>query len=216
MGSIKRVRVRQHVNPLSKKYQTPLTPPDWSQVYPNPTQTLHLDIGCGRGQFLLQMAQLQPDVNFLGIEIREPLVKEANLRRDLLGLTNLHFLFGNVNNSLSVLLESLPVEILKCVTLQFPDPWFKQRHLKRRVVQPQLVDILATYLVDRGIVFLQSDVESVTVEMDKRFQRHPSFQRQHQETWLATNPLPISTEREKATLSRGKPVYRLLFKKVHK
>ncbi|MGK7875723.1 MAG: tRNA (guanosine(46)-N7)-methyltransferase TrmB [Xenococcaceae cyanobacterium] len=205
-----RVRVRQHVNPLSKKYQTPLTPPDWNQVYTNPTQPLHLDIGCGPGRFLLQMAQLQPHVNFLGVEIREPLVKEGNTRREQLGLTNLHYLFGNVNNSLTILLESLPVGILQYVTIQFPDPWFKQRHIKRRVVQPELVDILATYLVDGGIVFLQSDVESVAQEMRDRFQEHPNFQKQHQD-WLATNPLPVPTEREKSTLSHNKPVYRALF-----
>lgn len=73
-----RVRVRQHVNPLSKKYQTPVSPPDWTQVYAQATQPLHLDIGCARGEFLLRMATLQPDWNFLGLEIRESLVEQAN------------------------------------------------------------------------------------------------------------------------------------------
>ncbi|NES81990.1 MAG: tRNA (guanosine(46)-N7)-methyltransferase TrmB [Moorea sp. SIO2B7] len=209
-----RVRVRQHVNPLSKKYQTPLTPPNWSQVYADLTQPLHLDIGCARGTFLWEMAQLQPQINFLGLEIREPLVTEANSKRDHLGLTNLHYLFSNVNNSLSILLQSLPVGTLQWITIQFPDPWFKQRHMKRRVVKPELVDILATYLVEGGIVFLQSDVESVAVEMSDRFEEHPKFQKQHQKTWLANNPFPISTEREKATLARSQPVYRALFKTI--
>lgn len=104
------VRVRQHVNPLSQKYQTPVSSVDWEKVYTIPTQPLHLDIGCGKGRFLLSMATLEPNWNFLGLEIREPLVQEANHWRHELGLTNLHYVFCNVNNSLRSLLSSLPLE----------------------------------------------------------------------------------------------------------
>lgn len=206
-----RVRVRQHVNPLSKKYQIPVSPPNWEKIYAQATQPLHLDIGCARGEFLLRMAQLQPDWNFLGLEIREPLVEYANARVLECGLSNLHFLFGNVNNVLQPLLESLPTGTLQRVTIQFPDPWFKKRQAKRRLVQPKLVDILATYLKGGEIVFLQSDVEAVAVQMYDRFKAHPAFQKQGTDTWLATNPLPVPTEREISTLSRGEPVYRALF-----
>ena len=209
-----RIRVRQHVNPLSKKYQTPLIPPNWEKVYQDPNLPLHLDLGCGWGQFLSSIAQLQPEVNFLGLEIREPLVQEANFRRDQLGLTNLYYLFCNINNALPVLLESLPTGVLQCVTIQFPDPWFKKRQAKRRIVQPELVEILATHLVEGGIVFLQSDVEAVAVEMRDRFEEHSAFQIQHQERWLSANPLPVPTEREKYTLSHGDPVYRTLLRKI--
>jgi tRNA (guanine-N7-)-methyltransferase len=211
-----RVRVRQHVNPLAHKYQTPVTPPDWEQVYLNPTQPFHLDIGCARGKFLLQMAPLYPQMNFLGIEIREPLVDEANGYRDRLELNNLHFLYCNIANSLAPLLKSLPTSVLQQVTIQFPDPWFKQRHLKRRMVQPELVDLLANYLVKGGKLFLQSDVQSVAVEMRSLIQAHPCFQQQHSQTWLETNPFPISTEREIATMAHNKPVYRALFQKSSK
>lgn len=211
-----RVRVRQHVNPLSHKYQQSLVLPDWNQIYPNPAQPLHLDLGCARGKFLLQMAPLSLDINFLGLEIREPLVEEANDYRDRLELSNLHFLFCNINHSIADLLQSLPVGVLKWITIQFPDPWFKQRHLKRRVVQPEIVDCLATYLIEEGLIFLQSDVELVATEMSDRFRSHPSLQQQHLEPWLEINPFPIATEREIATLAKGKPVYRTLFKKVTK
>lgn len=206
-----KVRVRQHVNPLSKKYQTPVQPPLWESIYAQSAQPLHLDIGCARGEFLLSMATLQPDWNFLGLEIREPLVEQANAKVSELGLSNLYYLFGNVNNSLKPLLESFEAGTLRRVTLQFPDPWFKKRQAKRRVVQPELVDTLATYLIDGGEVFLQSDVEAVAVEMCSRFEAHPAFQKQGTALWLATNPLPVPTEREVSTLSRGEPVYRALF-----
>lgn len=204
------VRVRQHVNPLSQKYQQPIQPPDWSQVFTHPARPLHLDIGCGRGVFLLKMAQVEPDWNFLGLEIREPLVEQALKWRDEEALGNLHYLFCNASNSLEPLLRSLPPNILQRVSIQFPDPWFKKRHQKRRVVQPSMVRTLANHMPSGGVVFLQSDVEAVAAEMCDRFQEHPAFQRQSAE-WLPDNPLPIATERELSTLARREPVFRALF-----
>ncbi len=204
------VRVRQHVNPLSQKYQQPVAPPDWSQVFSNPRRSLHLDIGCGRGVFLLKMAQVEPEWNFLGLEIREPLVEQALKWRDEEALSNLHYIFCNASNSLEPLLRSLPPGTLQRVSIQFPDPWFKKRHQKRRVVQPSMVNTLANYMPPGGVVFLQSDVEAVAMEMCDRFQEHPAFQRQSA-AWLPDNPLPVSTEREASTLSRNEPVFRVLF-----
>ncbi|NMF62944.1 tRNA (guanosine(46)-N7)-methyltransferase TrmB [Brasilonema octagenarum] len=205
------VRVRQHVNPLAQKYQTLIDPLDWEKVYAKPKAPLHLDIGAARGRFLLSMAKIEPDWNFLGLEIREPLVVEANKWRDELGLTNLHYVFCNVNNSLRSLFSSLPKASLQRVTIQFPDPWFKNRHAKRRVVQPELVTELAEFLIPGGIVFLQSDIEFVALEMCDRFANHPAFQRLGTGEWLAQNPLPVSTEREIGTINKGEPVYRALF-----
>lgn len=208
-----RVRVRQHVNPLSNKYQTPVSPPDLQKVYADLDKPLHLDIGCGWGRFLLTMAPLEPNWNFLGLEIREPLVEEANQKRDEVGLNNLHYLFCNVNNSLSPLLSSLPAGVLQRVTIQFPDPWFKKRHQKRRVVQPELVEELARYVAVGGVVFIQSDIQQVAVEMRDRFSSHSAFERLGGDDWLEANPLPVPTEREMATISHGEPVYRALFRR---
>lgn len=205
------VRVRQHVNPLAIKYIKPIAPLDWEKIYAQPHQSLHLDIGCARGQFLLNMAAIAPDWNFLGLEIREPLVEEAIATATKLNLTNLHFLFCNVNNSLAPLLQSLPPGTLQRVTIQFPDPWFKNRHAKRRLVQPQLVAELATYLCPGGVVFLQSDIKMLLEEMSDRFASHPDYNRQSQEALFAPNPLPVATEREQTTLARGESVYRALF-----
>lgn len=190
-----------------------MIPPEWGKIYAVPGKQLHLDIGCGRGRLLLDLAQVIPEFNFLGLEIREPLVREANQRRDTLGIANLHYFFCNVNNSLTVLLNSLPVGVLTYVTILFPDPWFKTRHAKRRVVQPKLVDTLARYLVEGGIIFLQSDVEMLIQEMCDHFEKHSCFRRYPTSAWLVNNPLPIGSEREMATLSRGEPVYRVLFSK---
>ena len=208
-----KTRIRQHVNPLRRKFQHQITPPDWNEVYSQPNLPLHLDIGCARGEFLLQMAQLQTDTNFLGIEIRQPLVELANQEKAALGLTNLHYLFGSMNYYAETLLPSLPKNSLHFITIQFPDPWFKRRHNKRRVVQPELVKILVDYLVEGGTIFLQSDIEDVALEMRERFAVNPLLVIQHQDFWLEENPLPVPTERELYVLEDNKPVYRVLFKK---
>lgn len=207
------IRVRQHVNPLARKFQTPVDPLEWGKVYTQPNQPLHLDIGCARGRFLLKMAPIEPNWNFLGLEIREPLVEEANRLRSELGLTNLHYLFCNVNNSLAPILSTLASGILQRVTIQFPDPWFKTRQAKRRVVQPELVTELANYLAVGGIVFLQSDQKFIAVEMCQHFSENPAFAKMGTEEWLAENPLPVPTEREIATQKKAEPVYRALFVK---
>ncbi len=206
------VRVREHVNPLSRKYATPIQPPDWVQIYADLAAPLHLDIGCGKGRFALQMAQTEPGWNFLGLEIREPLVEQAIDWRDELGLTNLHYLFCNANNSLQPLLASLPAGSLQRVSIQFPDPWFKRKHQKRRVVQPEIVEAVATYLARGGEIFVQSDVLEVEQEMVDRFADHAAFTRQGT-GWLSENPLPVATERETSTLERGEAVYRALFRR---
>ena len=206
------VRVRQHVNPLSRKYQQPVSLPDWTKIYDNPQQPLHLDIGCARGRFLYELAPQQPDWNFLGLEIRQSLVDEANQWRDRDNLSNLHYLYGNINVMSEALFQSLPQGCLKRISIQFPDPWFKKRHHKRRVVQPELVEDLARFLAPDGEIFLQSDVEEVAREMCDRLSEHPAFTATT-EDWLPENPLPVPTEREIATHNKGEPVYRRLFRR---
>jgi tRNA (guanine-N7-)-methyltransferase len=205
-----RIKVRQHVNPLSIIYQESLIPPNWSIVYPNLAAPIHLDIGSAWGRFLLELGQQNQEWNYLGIEIREALVTQANQKRDDLGLSNLHYVFGNINTSLSTLLASLPPDKLQRISIQYPDPCFKTRHAKRRVVQPALVNDIAKYLPSGGEVFLQSDLEWVAQEMCDRFSENPAFTRTQSE-WLEPNPLGVPTEREIATLKKGLPVHRAIF-----
>ncbi|MEM8505918.1 MAG: tRNA (guanosine(46)-N7)-methyltransferase TrmB [Cyanobacteria bacterium P01_D01_bin.1] len=206
-------RVRQHVNPLSNKYATPAVPPDWSEVFSNPQLPLHLDIGCAKGDFVRAMAQQVTDWNFLGLEIREPLVERALMRRDLDNQRNLHFVFCNANNSLLPLLEDYPQD-LQCVSIQFPDPWFKKRHQKRRVVQPALVETLAQLMPSGGSVWLQSDIEEVCVEMCDHFDEHPAFERTAPD-WLAKSPFPAKTDREQVGEEKGLDVYRAMYLRLN-
>jgi tRNA (guanine-N7-)-methyltransferase len=158
----------------------------------------------------MQMATLQPDWNFLGLEIRAPLVEQAQQEKEAAGLTNLYFLFGNANVGVDALLWSLPTGALQRVSIQFPDPWFKKRHQKRRVVQPELVASLAQALAVGGQVILQSDVAEVAEAMCDRFTAHRDFQRTSPD-WLPESPFPAQTDREQLTLSKGLSVYRAIY-----
>lgn len=203
-------RVRQHVNPLSSKYSNPAQAPDWAEVFENPQLPLHLDIGCAKGDFVRGMAQQVPEWNFLGLEIREPLVERALMRHEKAvqagAARNLHFIFCNANNSLKPVLANYPGGLQR-VSIQFPDPWFKKRHQKRRVVQPELVAVLAALMPVSGWVWLQSDIEEVCVEMCDRFNENPAFTRAGDD-WLTASPFPAKTDRERVGIEKGLPVYR--------
>src|SRR5688572_17300011 len=93
--SMPRVRVHQHVNPLAPFYRQAPKPIDIESVFAEPDRPLLLDIGSARGRFLLRMAEAQPGWNYLGVEIRRPLVEEANRIASSEGLTNLYYAFCN-------------------------------------------------------------------------------------------------------------------------
>ena len=152
-----RVRVHQHVNPFAPHYQQAPESIDLTEIFASPTLPLHLDIGCARGRFILKMAEAEPQWNYLGVEIREPLVTEANEIAVERGLGNLHYKFCNATIGLGALLNGLPKDQLQAVTIQFPDPWFKKRHAKRRMVNPELVEAVLEKLAARGRIFVPRD-----------------------------------------------------------
>ena len=209
----RRARVREHVNPLAKKYSVAIAPPVWTETYADWSKPLSLDIGSARGRYILQMAQLKLDWNFLGLEIREPLVDRCNEVCDELSLTNLHYIFCNANVSLAGLLTQ---GSLHEVTIQFPDPWFKRRQQKRRAVQPELVATLAELLVSDAPVFLQSDIFEVAEDMRQHFDANENFINLAGAGSFAdqnTFPEHIPTERENSVISQGLPIYRAYFKR---
>jgi len=202
-----RARVHQHVNPLAKYFrELPVEPLDLGEVFADPELPLFVDIGCARGRFLLGMAQKDRSFNYLGLEIREPLVDDANKIRDEEGIGNLHYEFCNATFDLGTLLKDLPEGILKRVTVQFPDPWFKKKHAKRRMVRGDMVEVIAELLSPDGYVLLQTDVEFVAEEMLEIFGGSGLFNIEE----IGSNPLPVKTEREIAVENKGLPVFRYI------
>ncbi|MBV2351955.1 tRNA (guanosine(46)-N7)-methyltransferase TrmB [Synechococcus sp. HK05] len=207
--------MRQHVNPLSRFFQLPLELPAPADLFADPSQPIHLDIGCARGRFLLALAPERPGVNHLGVEIRRALVQAAETDRQALALGNLHYLFCNANVSLQAWLAALPAGQLELVSIQFPDPWFKKKHHKRRVLQPELLLAIAAALAPGKRLFLQSDVPAVIDPMVALTEACGCFSRPADDArpWRASNPLPVPTERETYVLNQGLPVYRVLFER---
>ncbi len=204
-----RVRVHQHVNPLAPYYRFAPRPFEIGNVFANPDLPLLLDIGCARGRFLLKMAEVEPQWNFLGVEIREPLVIEANRLAKENDLTNLRYEFCNASFALDKLLINLPANLLQKITIQFPDPWYKKKHAKRRMVKEDLVETIVGHLKVSGTIFIQTDVDFLAQEMFAVFRKNANLS----EIETAENPFPVKTERENAVEEKGLPIYRRIFEK---
>ena len=205
--SMGRVRVHQHVNPLSDRYLFISPPLDLKKLFKDPDLPLHLDVGSARGRFLLSMAELEPNKNYLGLEIRQALVIEANRIAKQKGLTNLHYEFTNVMVSLKSLLQDFPKDILQTITIHFPDPWFKKRHAKRRMITDETAAVLAERLAVNGKIFFQTDVEFLAEEMLEKFRKIDYLEYIE----VSESPFPVKTEREKAVELKGRKIYRALF-----
>ena len=93
--------MRQHVNPLSINFNKIERIPSLSEMFGDSKLNLHLDIGCAAGEFLFDLALVNNSWNYLGIEIREKLVKNARLKVAESEIKNLYYVFGNANNFLN-------------------------------------------------------------------------------------------------------------------
>ena len=202
-----RVRVHQHVNPLAPYFRFTPSPIEIEKIFANPEMPILLDIGCARGRFLLQMADLDKSQNYIGIEIREALVNEGNRLAQEANLTNLHYEFSNAMVNLDKSIANFPKGLLQTVTIQFPDPWFKKKHAKRRMVNRQLVETVVEHLAENGRIFVQTDIEFLAEEMFELFRENENLC----EIEVNENPFPVKTEREKAVEDKDLPVYRRIF-----
>jgi len=182
---------------------------DLSAAFADPELPLHLDIGCARGRFILRMAEVEERCNFLGVEIREPLVLEATRIADENDLQNLNYVFCNAMLWLGRLLHNIPYGALQMVTSQFPDPWFEKKHAKRRMVNAELVRTVVDRLAFDGRVFIQTDIEFLAEEMFELF----IADKRLRVIGKDTNPFQVKTERETAVEGKDGRVYRRLFLK---
>ncbi|XP_057515113.1 uncharacterized protein LOC130796753 isoform X1 [Amaranthus tricolor] len=216
------IRVRQHVNPLSSALSVPAKAPDWNDVFKDPSLPLMIDIGCGSGRFLLwQAKQNVGSNNYLGLEIRKKLAERANIWAKELGLYNAYFMFANATVSFQQLASSYPGPLV-LVSILCPDPHFKKKHHKRRVLQKPLVDSIVDRLTSGGRVFVQSDVHEVAVDMRTQFDFVSNIQHVDiidpnfvcdPDGWLLKNPMGIRTEREIHAELECAKIYRRMYQK---
>ncbi|AQK61366.1 tRNA (guanine-N-7) methyltransferase [Zea mays] len=151
------------------------------------------------------------------------LVERAQFWVNELELMYVYFMFANATMSFEKIISSYPGP-LSLVSILCPDPHFKKRHHKRRVLQQPLVDSIINNLCLGGQVFIQSDVLEVAVDMRERFDgysgilAHVNYVDQDlqcdNEGWLLDNPMGIRTEREIHAELEGATIYRRVYQKV--
>jgi tRNA (guanine-N7-)-methyltransferase len=117
---------------------------------------LEVEVGSGKGLFLQTAAVAVPEHNFLGIELAHKYARFAASRLVKRGLTNAVMVDGD---ALRVFHELLPSESLAAVHVYFPDPWWKKRHHKRRVMTETFIADVARTLIADGRLHFWTDVE---------------------------------------------------------
>ena len=121
-----------------------------------------LEIGFGMGKSLVQMASAEPDKNFIGIEVHRPGVGACLADAEEAGLTNLRVM---EHDAVEVLKHSIPPASLSRLQLYFPDPWHKKRHHKRRIVQPDFIEVVRQSMAIGGVLHMATDWEHYAEHM---------------------------------------------------
>ncbi|MDD1782328.1 tRNA (guanosine(46)-N7)-methyltransferase TrmB [Enterovibrio sp. ZSDZ35] len=134
---------------------------NWTEVFGNDNPVV-LEIGFGMGASLVEMAKNAPEKNFVGIEVHSPGVGACLMAARDAGITNLRVM---CHDAVEVFEHMLPVASLETVQLFFPDPWHKARHHKRRIVQPEFVQMLRDKLKIGGIFHMATDWENYAEHM---------------------------------------------------
>ncbi len=125
------------------------------QSFDHPERPLWLEIGFGNGDALLGMAESNPQVNLVGVEVHAPGVGHALLGVESRGLENVRLVR---HDALDVLEKLCATASLARVMLFFPDPWHKKRHHKRRIVRPDFLNAVAHALTPGGLLHCATDV----------------------------------------------------------
>ncbi len=209
--------MRQHVNPLSRNFNEIEKIPSLVEMFSNSKLNLHLDIGCAAGEFLFDLALLNTSWNYLGIEIREKLVKTAKLKAREREMKNLYFAFGNASNILSDDQSKFIIRNLKSISFNFPDPWFKKKHYKRRIIQPEFINILSNSLQRGSLIFIKTDVKDLFDYMDLTIASNLNFKKIDQQEFNYSDSFnlnKIKTNREKYVILNQLDIFESIFIKI--
>jgi tRNA (guanine-N7-)-methyltransferase len=145
---------------------------DWFEVFGN-HHPVELELGVGKGRFLIQQAEARPQVNFVGVEWASRyfrLVAERAAKREL---ANFRILRDDAGKFVR---DNVPDHSVSVLHVYFPDPWPKAKQQKRRLVQPPFAMEAARILSDGGLVKLATDHEDYAKQMEQVFQQNPAFE----------------------------------------
>ena len=168
---------------------------------------LELDIGFGRGLSLFERTAAAPQSRIIGIEVKTKLAYQAADRLKKHALEKVKILCGDARE---ILKRAEPGRSVQRVALHFPDPWWKKRHDKRRVIGQALLGELARLMKPGGELFIQTDVEDRAEQYRAQLRYTPGFTLASEGGYVDSNPFDARSNREKRALEDGLPVWRIL------
>ncbi|KGG03828.1 tRNA (guanine46-N7-)-methyltransferase [Prochlorococcus marinus str. MIT 9321] len=206
--------MRQHVNPLSRNFDEIERIPSLIEMFDDSKLNLHLDVGCAAGEVLFELALVNTSWNYLGIEIRERLVKTAKVKAQERAFKNLYFVFGNANNIVDNVQSKFIFKNVKSISFNFPDPWFKKRHYKRRIIQPEFINNLSKLLQEGTLIFIKTDVKELFDYMDYTILSNFNFKKIEKKDFNYSesfNPKKFLTNREKYVISNQFDIFESIY-----
>lgn len=181
-------------------------PIDLAELFGRNAPTI-LEIGFGNGASLMQMAQAQPDWNYLGVEVHRPGVGHLLRLLEQEPLDNVRV----VADDAQLLLKQLPDNSLHGLQLYFPDPWHKKRHHKRRLVQGQWAQSIRQKLSIGGFLHMATDWENYAEHMHEVLTAAPGFRPAHADEATARIAARPQTKFELRGRRRGHGVWDLVY-----
>ena len=124
----------------------------WDSVFGN-RNPIHIEVGMGKGRFIMELAQRNPQINYIGIERYSTVLLKALQKREQLPVSNICFMCIDAKE-LGEIFEKGEVEK---IYLNFSDPWPKDRHAKRRLTSPQFMAVYDQVLAEDGDVEFKTD-----------------------------------------------------------
>ncbi len=134
---------------------------DFSRIFGRQAPLI-VEIGFGNGNSLADMAEANPELNYLGIEVHRPGVGHLLMLLEQRGIANVRIYH---HDAIEILEQKIPNHSLAGVHLFFPDPWQKRRHHKRRIVRPSFVELLNKKLAVGGYFHAATDWEHYAKDM---------------------------------------------------
>ena len=188
----------------------PASPP-WTEIFER-EQPLELEIGFGRPHFFLARAQAKPEHNVVGIEWKRRHVAAAQKKIENLSILNACALHGNAWWLTGGL---FPESSLQNIFINFPDPWWKKKHAKRRIVNDVFAELLVSRLVPGGHLLIQTDVASLLEGYIEAFEPFTELRNKAGPFRLFPfNPSGARSHREKKCVNQEIPIFRVLYEKT--
>jgi len=164
-----------------------------------------LEIGFGNGDTLVQQAVLNPDSDYIGVEVHRPGIGHCLLGIERAGIRNLRII---EHDALDVLRYQFREGSLSRINLYFPDPWPKKRHHKRRIVQPAFLELAASRLIAGGLLMIATDWAGYAEHIDEVLAASELFRVAERREHAGDAPLDRPTTRfEKRGLGRGHRIW---------